>query len=69
MLSVPGLDDRFPKKEKKGSSLFLIRPLIFSEALGFSLLSLFVNPALNQGQIFFELRKKSTNFETEKSEL
>ena len=29
------------------SSLFLMRPPIFSEALGFSLLSLYVHPALS----------------------
>ena len=32
-------------EEKKRSSLFVMRPPIFSEALGFSLLSLYVNPA------------------------
>ena len=36
------------KTEKKGFSLFVLRPLIFSEALGFSLLSLYVNPAQPQ---------------------
>ena len=32
--------------QKKRSSLFVMKPLIFSEALGFSLPSLLVNPAL-----------------------
>ena len=31
--------------QKKRSSMFVMRPLIFSEALDFSLLSLYVNPA------------------------
>ena len=34
------------KTKKERSSLFVMRPLIFSEALGFSLLSLYVNPTL-----------------------
>ena len=33
-------------KRKKRSSLFVIRPLIFSDALGFSLLGLYVDPVL-----------------------
>ena len=45
MLLMPGLGGRLPKKEK-GSSLFVMRPFIFSEALGFSLLSRYVNPTL-----------------------
>ena len=47
MLPMPGLDGRFPKQEKM-SLLFLMRPLIFSEAQGFSLPSRLVNPALGQ---------------------
>ena len=39
-------------KEKKRSSLFLMRPSIFSEALGFGLFSLHVNPALCLQSIF-----------------
>ena len=39
-------------KRKKRSSLFLMRPSIFYEALGFSLLSLYVNPALRLQSIF-----------------
>ena len=46
MLPMPGLDSQFPKKEK-GSSLFVMRPLIFSEILGCSLLSLRVHTALH----------------------
>ena len=45
----------FPLKvsvKKKKSSLFVMRPPIFSEALGFSLLSLYVNPALCLRSIF-----------------
>ena len=44
-----GEDQKKKKKKKKRSPLFVMRPLIFSEALGFSLLSLLVNPALLQG--------------------
>ena len=39
-------------KRKKRSSLFVMKPPIFSEALGFSLLSLNVNPALCLQSIF-----------------
>ena len=36
------------RRPKIRSLLFVMRPLIFSEALGFSLLSLYVNPALTE---------------------
>ena len=39
-------------KRKKQSLLFVMSPTIFSEALGFSLLSLHVNPALRLQSIF-----------------
>ena len=39
-------------EEKKRSSVFVMRPPIFSEALGFSLLSLYLNPALCLQYIF-----------------
>ena len=39
-------------KRKKSSSLFVMGPPIFSEALGFSLLSLYVSPALCLQPIF-----------------
>ena len=39
-------------RQKKRSWLFAMRPPIFSEALGFSLLSLYVNPALCLQSIF-----------------
>ena len=46
MLPVPGLDGRVPKK--KGVFVVIVmRPIIFSEAIGFSLPSLLVNPALD----------------------
>ena len=35
------------KDQKKRSSLFMMKPLIFSEALGFSFLSLYVKLALH----------------------
>ena len=40
------------EKRKKRSSLFVIRPPIFSKALGFSLLSLYVNLALSLQPLF-----------------
>ena len=42
-----GLGGQLPKKEK-GSLLFVMRLLLFFKAPGFSLLSLYVNPALTQ---------------------
>ena len=38
--------ENIDKEQKKRSSLFLMRPLIFSEAVGFCLLRLYVNAAL-----------------------
>ena len=47
-LAYEGLEGRFPKKGLDEKKVFVVRDEApyFSEALGFSLLSLLVNPAL-----------------------